>query len=467
MNDDDKQKFREVLKDVLSDDRTSLTDFEAVVNALWDKRIRTKGALRDVSEQELEDCGLHALASVIQNRLRGAHPDAGPEEPAMRTYTVRHGGSKHDFVKEANLSWVKLMQLIDKHWVLLGTTEYHVFHQDQPLTEGRWTELLRRIKDTAPLTLRVKTIGKPFSMYTTQDELELGSIAETHLHVKLLDAGSPCVNNQLFPELQVADDFIIEGVPFCQRISALVMQLKGSASAMVGVLGSKAASQRDFISPVLTLSLLLAREKGSHNDRLRLAVDYTLVGKRAWGPVEYVLLYRTLGVMVTEARHYDPSQAWAQVYMQLSSLRDALLRSLTHLTGKADKKRSHYEAHELQHMPTYAVVATATDYRLLVYTPPGLSGNHAALLASSPQLLPLVTPQTGLTAAVRSLVCKLAGIMCRQVEAIKRVMQSVGLPDAPGVLADIRPGEDNDLRQQQLDAARDHEDSENEGEEMD
>jgi len=71
MSDDAKQKLREVLEDVLSDDRTSLTDFEAVVNALWDKRIRTKGALRDVSEQELKDCGLDALASVIQHRLRG------------------------------------------------------------------------------------------------------------------------------------------------------------------------------------------------------------------------------------------------------------------------------------------------------------------------------------------------------------------------------------------------------------
>jgi len=80
MSDDAKQKLREVLEDVLSDDRTSLTDFEAVVNALWDKRIRTKGALRDVSEQELKDCGLDALASVIQHRLRAPPPPQASDQ---------------------------------------------------------------------------------------------------------------------------------------------------------------------------------------------------------------------------------------------------------------------------------------------------------------------------------------------------------------------------------------------------
>jgi len=433
---------------------------------------RTRACLKEDIEllqqqyNRLEDARTkleEGLAAAAARQPPAAQPN--PEGPAMRTYTVRHGRSKHDFVQPVNLSFGHLMQLIDQHWVLLRATEYQVFYQDQdqPLIESSWTKLLRNMQDTAPLTLRAKTIGKPFSMYITKDELELRKIAETYLRVTLLDAmGSPCVQDELFPELQVGDDFTIEGATFSQRIKALVMQLTSSASAMAGVLDSKEASQRDFISPVLTLSLLLARVKGSHGTSLRLAVEYNVVGKRAWGPVDYVLLYHTLGVMVAEAKRYNPSEAWAQVYMQLSSLRDALLRSLT---GQADKKRSHYEACELQHMPTYAVVATATDYRLLAYTPPG-SGNDAALSASSPQTLPLSNPQTDPTPAIRSLVCKLAGIMCRQAEEIDRVMVSLGLRKKLGILPNILPGEDNDLQQQELDAARDHEDSENKGEEV-
>lgn len=65
---------------------------------------------------------------------------------------------------------------------------------------------------------------------------------------------------------------------------------------------------RDFIIPVLTLSLLLARVKGSYGTRLGLAVEYNVVGKRAWGPVDYVQLYQTLGVMVAEV-------CWSMVCM--------------------------------------------------------------------------------------------------------------------------------------------------------
>lgn len=57
---------------------------------------------------------------------------------------------------------------------------------------------------------------------------------------------------------------------------------------------------RDFISPVLALSLLLAREHGSLGKELCMAVEYSIAGKLGWGPVDYVLLYRALGVMVAE-----------------------------------------------------------------------------------------------------------------------------------------------------------------------
>lgn len=95
-----------------------------------------------------------------------------------------------------------------------------------------------------------------------------------------------------------------------------------------------------------------------------------------------------------------------------------------------------------QHVTLRGHVTLGCAHRLLAYTPPGSGsdGSEAALLASSPQLLPLANPQTDPTPAIRSLVCKLAGIMCRQAEEIDRVMVSLGLRKKLGVLPNILPG---------------------------
>lgn len=92
-------------------------------------------------------------------------------------------------------------------------------------------------------------------------------------------------------------------------------------------------------------------------------------------------------------------------------------------------------------MATYAVVATAKDYRLLRYSPPQPDkGKDATLFVSSPQTLPLADRNTDPTSAIRRLVCKLAGIMCRQAEETERATDGLGLHEKLGVLPDALDG---------------------------
>ena len=60
---------------------------------------------------------------------------------------------------------------------------------------------------------------------------------------------------------------------------------------------------RDFISPVLAAALLVARSVISR-DNIFMKPEYHVVGKMGWGPVDYVIWYRTLAVVITEVSFY-------------------------------------------------------------------------------------------------------------------------------------------------------------------
>ena len=59
---------------------------------------------------------------------------------------------------------------------------------------------------------------------------------------------------------------------------------------------------RDFISPVLAAALLVARSVMPKGGNLFMRPEYHIVGKMAWGPIDYIILYYTLAVVIAEVR---------------------------------------------------------------------------------------------------------------------------------------------------------------------
>lgn len=60
------------------------------------------------------------------------------------------------------------------------------------------------------------------------------------------------------------------------------------------------AACRDFITPVLVDALLIARKIGPQTGRLELVTEMEFFGRKAWGPIDYVALFKTFAVIFGE-----------------------------------------------------------------------------------------------------------------------------------------------------------------------
>ena len=61
---------------------------------------------------------------------------------------------------------------------------------------------------------------------------------------------------------------------------------------------------REYIDPVLVTAIIIVLaikpEAGAITERLLLRPDYEVLGRLAWGPVDYVIFYRQFMTIVTE-----------------------------------------------------------------------------------------------------------------------------------------------------------------------
>ena len=87
------------------------------------------------------------------------------------------------------------------------------------------------------------------------------------------------------------------------------------------------------------------------------------------------------------------------------------------------------QANELSEIPTYAILCTATNYRLLLYRPAGLDGHgQPSLVSSSELVVDLVSTQPGSSsyyadvagtkASLKKLILKIANMLVAQMQSI-------------------------------------------------
>lgn len=181
---------------------------------------------------------------------------------------------------------------------------------------------------------------------------------------------------------------------------------------------------RALVTPVLAQAVLLARanlSRGSGADLPVLSPEHGLSGTKAWGPVDYIILYRMLAIVVVEAKRLDLAGAWAQLIMQIRSVRELMLVSL----GIQVKKRKVFQAQELEKVDTFAVICTADSYRLVRFRP-GNNTTAPSLVTSSLIQLPLSKLSTleELEIKMEGLVRKLACMVCDAVAIIDRAKEA-------------------------------------------
>ncbi|KXZ52468.1 hypothetical protein GPECTOR_9g512 [Gonium pectorale] len=326
-------------------------------------------------------------------------------------YVIQHVRTHFTLERPPDVKLSVIKDALEEHWEFFKAAEYDLLvDENEKMDEDSWDMYLAELPVHQAVTVKVTSRGRSFSQYIGRKDLR--RLARDHLGVPYMDDNTgPETDEHLFPELTVEPGYRINGqTSFEELLDTLVGTLGFLADAKEEVISTE-ISQRELISPVLATALLLARAKGPEG-QLCMRPDYHVVGKMAWGPVDYVILYRTVAVVVAEARRYSPTQAWAKAIMQISATRDSLLRRLS---GVSDaKKRNHWEATELSKIPTFAVLCTATNYRLLLYRPAGYKNRQWPSLVTSKEVPVPIVPNGNREAIkpfLRLLVGKLANVL--------------------------------------------------------
>jgi len=352
--------------------------------------------------------------------------------PSTATFTVKYVCWQKSFTCETSLE--ALMAHVELAWTSLKMRKYK-------LTLGK-AEVVTDDVLKEPLgdkVICVEVMGRSFAEYK-QTGLELEELAREVLGVRINGNTGAAKADDQFPPAEIgASTLIFESQTFDSLLDMLIHTLRAQVSVMSCVDDMREHSQREFISPVLALALLVARAVTSDSSSAELVPEYPLEGTVAWGPVDYVVLYRELAIIVVEAKRAQQLQlAWAQVIVEMSSLRERMLASLSSASNV--KKRNHWQATELDTVATYAIVCTATCYRLLRYKP-GTSGSLATLVSSNDLSMPLTqdTPAATMKAAASTLVLKLAQLIMNQMSIIDKAKHAHPLLSMciPGVTQDF------------------------------
>eukprot|EP00878_Enallax_costatus_P028062 GHUV01030267.1.p1 GENE.GHUV01030267.1~~GHUV01030267.1.p1 ORF type:complete len:378 (+),score=76.25 GHUV01030267.1:239-1372(+) len=265
-----------------------------------------------------------------------------------------------------------VVERLEQIWPILRAVSYELHSDEGTVTEDMWMTLVTR--DARTLQFEVGAVGRPFTDWRGNHGL-LSRLLPKYLGV---DAYIVPDDIEKFPQLQFDDRDVslrlplgVQELNYTEFIDKIKTELAMKASALGDFNSVVNISQRDIISPVLAGAVLLARAIGEGGDveRPMLKSEEPIVGAHAWGTVDYTITYRNVHIIVVEDRTGGVSVPWEQVVMVIAAARDAMLRKLEgHAIGF--KKHCHSEANDLQELPSYAIICSATVWRLLKYTPP-------------------------------------------------------------------------------------------------
>jgi hypothetical protein len=113
---------------------------------------------------------------------------------------------------------------------------------------------------------------------------------------------------------------------------------------------------REFISPVLLASAKIA-------GNVKLAAELNILGKKAYGHLDYAILYKMFFLLITEAKNDDINHGVMQNIGQLLAARDEYLQSLA-----GPKKRNYMStAGDITNIPSTGVASTGDKWALIRY----------------------------------------------------------------------------------------------------
>jgi hypothetical protein len=182
-------------------------------------------------------------------------------------------------------------------------------------------------------------------------------------------------------------------------------------------------TMREFISPVLigVIKLMLKYLRDHHmSTSLSLVCEKLLIGRLAHGPVDYVLIYDFLDIILTEAKKQDIKEGIIQNLLQQRASLDFLSNILLdfNLTGRKRKEKFDEIYNDVASVPTCGIVSTGEKW-VFTICERQLDGK-TRVTQSNEISIKLDGSEEELTTSLEVLLSKIAYLIHRQIEKLTK-----------------------------------------------
>lgn len=255
------------------------------------------------------------------------------------------------------------------------------------------------------LSFTVKSCCVGFSDYANKKDAALNAAGVNFCDASLIDE-----DDSVFPAID--ESVIAEAAKEVQK------ELLRRARA-IDLHEACEYTKREFISPLLIAAVCVcnATEK-----LISMICEKTVVGKHGRGPIDYVLLFKRIFVLLTEAKNTDLEGGQAQNIVQQESCRESLANAFVPFTlvGESRKRKFEEVFNVVRTIATFGIVTTGLYWRFTKVdhsqdkTQVTKSSTFALLLNPTEEPAEMATQLLNIKAILKRIV----GILKHQMEQV-------------------------------------------------
>ena len=234
-------------------------------------------------------------------------------------------------------------------WKELAGRRFHLSLPKSPLTEATLDDILNHEGDDPLEIICVKPKG--FSKFTPDEAIQyakmpLISLAAIGVSKQFQFFESVALHMLDKEKLEKESEYL--STDLRRRIKCLDMDQ------------SVEYTMRELISPILIGAMML-----SADDHLKLICEQNIEGTRGNGPVDYVISFKSINIVLTEAKKEKVDVGVAQNIAQQVANREQLARKLFNVVGM---KRNYDDLlSEISEVPTYGIITTGDEWLFTRY----------------------------------------------------------------------------------------------------
>ena len=302
--------------------------------------------------------------------------------------TVKWRNSTLVVVLASNATFDNLTSEICNYWDHLILVDFTIYANKKTIMSDAAVTLFLNGSDRV-LKVETQTVG--FSDINLKAVLDWAGVNEMDL------------SNDLFDSADI--DESISGVTAI--IDHAVADLKFKDAFYGPITDCLEASVREYISTILTAAAGIAKQ-------IKLSAEREISGRKATGPLDYVMLYKKFYIVVAEAKKDQLKSGVVQNVAQMIASRE------TYLFNTQGRKRGYLEmAGQIAQVPSTGIVSTGEKWMLLRYilhpVPQVLKSAVYSLPISD---ISLAGTDSTLRSKVVALLEKIVGALNLQKEAV-------------------------------------------------